>query len=263
MVHYTAIVLVPNAGSPVQALVASLCEAFERLLLPYEILCIDDASSTEPADNYDALRSEYPQLRVLRFDRPRGSSAALCAAIAASRGDVVLAIDANLSTAAAHVPHLISRLGRYDFVTVETLHTLPRAIVERLASWPRLLLSARRRAGEPLCFAAKRPAIAGMALADRSIRVLPEIVALRGYRVGSMLVAEGLPPRGMALRSRLVPRLIARWHSRRFEPHLALELRGDRPTPSTAAPIRMPAGHDRIATPQPNVPLGQQHGEPA
>jgi glycosyltransferase involved in cell wall biosynthesis len=262
MVHYTAIVLVPNAGSPLPALVASLCDTFERLLLPYEILCIDDGSSPELTDHHQALMRSCPQLRMLHFDRPRGRSAALGAAIAAARGDVILGFDARMTDVAKYVPHLISRLARYDFVTVEPLRTLPRAIVERLARWPRLLLSDRHRDGDALCFAANRAALAGMALSNRAIRVLPEMVALRGYRVGSMLVAEGLPPRGIPLRSKFVPRLVARWHSRRFEPHLALELRGDHPSPSTAAPIRAPAARDRVVTPLPNVPLGQ-HGEPA
>jgi hypothetical protein len=261
MVHYTAIVLVPNAGdSPVQALLASLGEVFDRLLLPYEILCIDDGSSPQQADQYQGLLSKHSQLRLLRFDQPRGASAALSAAIAAARGDVIVGIDSNMADAAVHVPHLISRLGRYDFVSVEPLRTLPQAVAERLARWPRMLLSDRRRVGHGLCFAANRAAITGMALSKRAIAVLPEMVALRGDRVGRMFVADGLPPRVVALQPSLAPRLLARWHSRRFEPHLALELRGDRTAP--AAPIRPQAAFERAPAPLPHLPLGQ-HGEPA
>jgi hypothetical protein len=89
------------------------------------------------------------------------------------------------------------------------------------------------------------------------------MVALGGFRVGRMLVAAGLPPQGAALRSNVFERLAARWHSRRFTPHLALELRGDGGSSHGAAASRPQAGPERVILPTPNVPLGQQHGEPA
>ncbi|MEX2113207.1 MAG: glycosyltransferase [Pirellulales bacterium] len=262
MVHYTAIVSVSDAAEPVKRLIAELGEALERLLLPYEIICVDDASPPATPDPFHDWLSQRPQLRVLRFDRPRGASAALSAGIAAARGDLILSIDPRLPRAAEYVSHLISRLSRFDFVTAEQARTLPQALFDRLTRLPRLLAT-QRRGNESLCFAANRPAVAGLALSRGACRVLPELVAMRGFRVGRMIVGDGLPPRTVGLRLGKWQRLIASCFGRRFEPHLARELRPDgttEPLPTIIRAERMPG---RVVAPRPSVPLGHQHGNPA
>ncbi len=262
MVHYTAIVSVSDAADPVKRLIAELGDALERLLLPYEIICIDDASPQASPDPFRDWMSERPHLRILRFDRPRGTSAALSAGIAAARGDLILSIDPALPRAAEYVPHLISRLSRYDFVTAEQARTLPQALRDRLARLPRLW-AAQRRSHESLCFATKRPPVAGLALPRGAFRVLPEMVAQRGFRVGRMIVGDGLPPRAVDLRSGFWQRIFARWLGRRFEPHLARELRPDGTSELLPAIVRADRVPGRALAPPSGVPLGHQHGNPA
>jgi dolichol-phosphate mannosyltransferase len=262
MVHYTALVPVPSATDSVKHTIAELEKAFERLLLPYEIICIDDASPAASPIPFDEWMNQHSQLRVLRFDRPRGISAALCAGIAAARGDLILGIGPETPHAAEQVPHLISRLSRYDFVSAKQESTIPQAMSDHLVKLPKLFAGNSYRGHEPLCFAAKRSAVAGLALARGAVRVLPELVARRGYRVGRMMVAEGLPPRGTELRSSLVQRLTARWYSQRFEPHLASELRRDGTVASPTTTNRADRAVARAASPPPVVPLNQ-HGKPA
>jgi hypothetical protein len=78
--------------------------------------------------------------------------------------------------------------------------------------------------GEDFLWAAHRQAVSGLALAPAAHRVLPGIVAARGFRVCRLSLAQGLPPQGSSYSPRAVERLVAWRLARRFEPHLAGEL---------------------------------------
>jgi hypothetical protein len=262
MVHYSVLVPARDATAAVRRLITELGEVLRPLLLPYEIICIDDGSAL-PLDG--ALGdADEPQLRVLRFDQPRGASAALSAGVAAARGDLILGISPGHALATSLVPHLISRLARFDLVVAQPERWLGQSLVRGLLAAPRLLRDdAGRRGSGVIYFAARREAVAGLALARGAFRVLPELVARRGFRVGQVIVAEGLPPRGERLRFRVVRRLAARWLGRSFEPHRARELPLGEGAPG---PSHVPhrgglVGHGP-ARPTPTAPLEPHHGTP-
>ncbi len=224
MVRYTVLVPMRDAADAVARLLPQLVDVLDPLLLPYEILCVDDASCPTDASRLDECRRDQPSLRVLRFDRPRGTSAALTAGLAAARGEVLVGLDPDNRLEARLIPHLISRLARYDLVVAQAEQSPGGHVRAFLARWPRLLAAdPLRRAGEDMCFAARREAVAGLTLARGAFRVLPELLDRRGYRVCRLIVAAGLPPRGQRYRSSFAQRLLARLVDRHFEPHLARE----------------------------------------
>ncbi len=262
MVHYSVLVPVRDANSAVTRLLAQLGEVLDRLILPYEILCILDASVTPSTGEWDQWMNEQARLRVLRFDQPRGISAALRAGIAAARGELILGVSPHSRIAVDRVAHLISRLGRYDFAFAVPERTIGQSLRNGLAGVPRLLAGSHDRlAAKELFFAARRESLTGLALAGGALRVLPELVVRRGFRVCRVGIAEGLPPRGARLRPGLLKRLAANWHARRFEPYLAREqARDDYVEPS---PILARAGlhQRRPARPSPALPAHHKHGK--
>ncbi len=239
MVHYSVLIPARDATAGVTRLVPGLCQALERLILPYEIICVDDASAAD-GNGLDRLPLGYPALRLLRFDQPRGVSAALSAAIAASRGDLLIAMDSQASGAPHLIAQLISRLSQYDFVFAQFVSGR-RELGERLSRVARSLAgSAQLMSSEGFLWAARREAVAGLGPTRGAFRMLPSLVARRGFRVGRLKLIEGATPRGSIYQPGLLERLAGGWLDRRYEPHLARELaRGERTTP------RMPT--DRAA----------------
>lgn len=235
MVHYTVLVPVRDSTDAVRSLLPPLQQLLDSLVLPYEIICIDDASAAPDAEMLEALVSQYEHLRVLHFDQPRGTSAALTAGIAAARGDLIIAAGAGGQWDVCTIPHLIARLSQHDLVVAERELTLGeefRGLFARLAHV--VVADPQLHAGEDLLFAARREAVAGLALARGAFRVLPDLLAARGFRVCRLTIAPGLPARGSAVRPGTWGRMAVRWLDRSFEPHLASEV-----GPLTAATPRM------------------------
>lgn len=219
MVRYTVLVPVRDATEGLSAGLARLADQMERLTLPYEIICILDATSTDLLREVSAGPLRLGTVRVLRFDPPRGASAAFAAGVAAARGDVILGVSDLSPERIAEVPHLISRLGRADLAIAQVEQSLG----ARLLQTCRRLLGERESASE-LSFAANRTALGELSQAHNAFHALAPLAAHRGLRVCQVLMAAGLPPRGEPFRPNVVQRLRASWIDRRFTPHLAREI---------------------------------------
>lgn len=76
----------------------------------YEVILVDDGSSDGSAAAMAELAARHPQLRVLRFARNQGQSAAIHAGFRAARGEVVVTLDADLQNDPADIPRLLALL---------------------------------------------------------------------------------------------------------------------------------------------------------
>ena len=262
MIHYSVLIPQRDAADALGRLLPQLCRVLGGLTLPFEIICIDDASAPRTASRLEDLLDAYACLRVLRFDTPRGTAAALSAALAAARGDLVIAMDPRAAGSMRYLPHLIARLSQHDLVIARHERPLAEELWQRVARVPRLIAARGDvQPWEELFWAARREAVGGLALARGAFRILDRIVAARGFRVCHLLLAEGLPPAGKPYRSGIVDRLAGYWLKRSFEPHLASEMvRAGEPQPRML-PARYDAARPRYV-PQPVfTPLEKQSGD--
>ncbi len=102
-------VVVPfhNEAGGIERFHAELHSALHELnSYTFEIICIDDGSSDATLAELLAIVERDPRVRVLELSRNFGKEAALTAGIDASRGDAVIAMDADLQDP----PQLIARL---------------------------------------------------------------------------------------------------------------------------------------------------------
>jgi hypothetical protein len=156
------------------------------------------------------------------------------------------------TAAAAHwLPHLIARLAHCDFVFARQQHGWNVALRRAGAQVARWLTAPIDLADdEMMLWAARREALANLALARGAFRYLPTLVAERGFRVMRLSLAANRPPQGARHQATIGERMLARWLSRRYEPHLACEWQAASSERTSATLTRVDGGRSRLL-PQP------------
>jgi glycosyltransferase involved in cell wall biosynthesis len=106
----------------------------------YEILFVDDGSRDGSFQILKGIHASDPRVRVIRFRRNFGQTAALSAGFVHARGDLVVAMDADLQNDPADIPMLISKLNEgYDVVSgwrkIRHDKALTRRLPSKMANW--------------------------------------------------------------------------------------------------------------------------------
>jgi glycosyltransferase involved in cell wall biosynthesis len=84
----------------------------------YELIFIDDGSTDNSFKILSELHKADSKVRVIRFRRNFGQTAALSAGFAHSQGQIVIAIDCDLQNDPADIPQMIEQLHKgYDVVS--------------------------------------------------------------------------------------------------------------------------------------------------
>ena len=105
--------------------------------LDYEIVFVDDGSVDRSVEKIE----KAPQVRVLRFEKNTGQSAALYAGVNAARGQTIVMIDADLQNDPADIPRLLAEISRgADLVCgyrAERKDTISKRLTSRIANFVR------------------------------------------------------------------------------------------------------------------------------
>ena len=86
------------------------------LHVPYEILLIDDGSTDATFARLAAIQASDPHVRVIRFTRNFGQTAAFAAGFAYARGRYIVTSDGDLQNDPADIPKLLVLAETHDVV---------------------------------------------------------------------------------------------------------------------------------------------------
>ncbi len=100
-----------NEAECVEALCQALDEALRPLSKDFEVLLIDDGSTDETPALLAKLVEKYAYLRVIRFRRNFGQTAAMSAGFHHARGEIVITMDADLQNDPADIPKLLAAMN--------------------------------------------------------------------------------------------------------------------------------------------------------
>jgi dolichol-phosphate mannosyltransferase len=152
--------------------------------LDYEIVFVDDGSSDRTAEKIEA----DPKIRVIRFEKNTGQSAAMYAGLNAARGATVVLIDGDLQNDPADIPNLLAEVSRgADLVCgyrAKRKDTVVKRITSRIANFvrSRFTKDGVRDTGCTLK-AMRRECVSALVSFKGMHRFIPALVKGAGYRL--------------------------------------------------------------------------------
>lgn len=112
------VVPIYNEEENVPALHASISAALAATPLVYEIILVDDGSSDNSFSLLKKIAQDDPRVKVIRFRRNFGQTAAMAAGFDAATGRVVVPMDGDLQNDPADIPRLLEKIeSGYDVVS--------------------------------------------------------------------------------------------------------------------------------------------------
>jgi glycosyltransferase involved in cell wall biosynthesis len=109
-------VVVPmrNESLNVEGLFRELTSSLTPFARSYEILAIDDGSTDDTFERLVAIQSKDPRVRVIRFRRNFGQTAAFAAGFAHARGRYIVTSDGDRQNDPADIPGMIETLEKQN-----------------------------------------------------------------------------------------------------------------------------------------------------
>jgi len=106
----------------------------------YEVIFVDDGSTDDSFTVLSKLQKADNKMRVIRFRKNFGQTAALAAGFAHAQGSIIVAIDADLQNDPADIPKMIDKLNEgFDVVSgwrkKRHDNAITRLIPSKIANW--------------------------------------------------------------------------------------------------------------------------------
>ncbi len=176
-----------NEEPNVEACYRELVEVLAGLGRPFEVIVIDDGSTDGTFAVLRRLAAAEGRLRVLRFARNAGQTAALAAGFRAARGDTVVTLDADLQNDPRDIPKLLAALPGHDAVCgwrVDRQDPWAKRMGSRVANVVRRAVT-RDGVHDTGCMlkAFRREALGRLPLFRGMHRFLPALLHMEGCRV--------------------------------------------------------------------------------
>jgi dolichol-phosphate mannosyltransferase len=152
--------------------------------LDYEIILIDDGSVDHTAERIETA----PNIRVIRFEKNSGQSAAIYAGLRAARGATVVIIDGDLQNDPADIPKLLAEITRgADLVCgyrVKRRDTVVKRLTSRIANAVRSRYT-RDGVRDTGCTlkAMRRECVSALLPFKGMHRFIPALIKAAGYRL--------------------------------------------------------------------------------
>jgi glycosyltransferase involved in cell wall biosynthesis len=176
-----------NEEANVETCFRELAGVLDALGRPFEAIFVDDGSSDGTFRVLAELAGQDRRVRVIRFRRNAGQTAALDAGFRAARGDVVVTMDADLQNDPRDIPTLLAALRSYDAVCGWRVHRRDpwaKRVASRVANAVRRHFT-RDGIHDTGCMlkAFRRDALARVHLYRGMHRFLPALLRVEGFRV--------------------------------------------------------------------------------
>jgi glycosyltransferase involved in cell wall biosynthesis len=144
MVELSVVIPVRNEAASLEELHRELSETLRAWGRSYEIIIVEDGSTDESFQTLARLQARDERLRVIRFRRNFGQTAAFAAGFAHARGRLIVTSDGDLQNDPRDIPAMVETLERgHDIVCgwrrnrkdAFVSRTIPSRVANWLISW--------------------------------------------------------------------------------------------------------------------------------
>ncbi|MGB7947383.1 MAG: glycosyltransferase family 2 protein [Candidatus Binatia bacterium] len=169
-------------------------DACERLKTSYEIVVVDDGSRDRTFDLLESIHKEDAAVRVVRFRKNFGQTAAMAAGFQYARGELIVSMDGDMQNDPADIPMLLAKLGEgYDVVCGwrkdRKDNLISRKLPSRVANWLIGLVTGVHIHDNGCSLKAFRAStIKKVALYGEMHRFIPAMATLTGARITEIVV---------------------------------------------------------------------------
>lgn len=112
------IIPVYNEEENVEALQNHLNKTLDQLKIDYEIIYVDDGSKDRSFALLENIAAQDNRIKVIKFRKNHGQTAAMSAAIDVSNGEIIVPLDADLQNDPQDIPNLLRKIAEgYDVVS--------------------------------------------------------------------------------------------------------------------------------------------------
>ena len=116
--NFSIVVPIYNEQDTIDELYRAITSALDGFDPCYEMIMVDDGSTDASFGALQRLAALDVRLKVIRFRRNFGQTAAMSAGFDAAAGDIIIPMDGDLQNDPADIPRLIEKLGQgYDVVS--------------------------------------------------------------------------------------------------------------------------------------------------
>jgi glycosyltransferase involved in cell wall biosynthesis len=178
-----------NEEENVPILLDEIARALDGKGWSYEIIAVDDGSRDGSLDVLRGLKSTYPTLRIITFEKNSGQTAALDAGWRAARGTFVVSLDSDLQNDPADIPKMMDELQKSGAdmiigVRVNRQDTWSRRMQSKIGNSVRNWITGDRITDTGCSLKlARREAIEPVRLFTGMHRFLPTLVRHAGFKV--------------------------------------------------------------------------------
>lgn len=168
--------------------------ACDPLGLEYEVIFIDDGSRDRTFELLTGLHERDPQVKVIRFRKNYGQTAAMAAGFEYAKGATIISMDGDLQNDPADIPRLLAKLDEgYDVVCGWRKNRQDKLISRRfpsvIANWIIGRVTGVRIHDNGCSLKAYRASvIKNVAMYGETHRFIPALSTLTGARISEIVV---------------------------------------------------------------------------
>ncbi len=123
----------------VEPLHAELRDVLDQIGVAYEMILVDDGSTDRTFEKLAAIQARDAAVKVIRFTRNFGQTAAFAAGFAEARGDYIVTLDGDLQNDPRDIPAMLALARRKDIVSGWRRHRkdnyVTRYLPSAVANW--------------------------------------------------------------------------------------------------------------------------------
>ena len=188
------VIPVYNEEENIKELHTRLSDVLPTISENYEILFVDDGSTDNSFAILKELNNEDKRVKLIKFRRNFGQSAAISAGFDYSKGDVIITMDGDLQNDPGDIPKLLDELevGDYDVVCgwrFDRADSKLKKLFSRIANRLRRSFTDENIHDSGCTLRAyKKECIADLELYGEMHRYIPALLLWKGYKIGEVKV---------------------------------------------------------------------------